>query len=101
MAAGPEPLEQERHPIHFRRQQASPGLWFRRWGAFNPGEHGQSRRSFDWQRWRAADHRNLIGQSPKHVAQCQLFAGETQFFPGKAQFFGQPLFLLRQRVQPG
>ena len=32
--------EQERHPFHVRRQQASPGLQFRRCRAFNPGERG-------------------------------------------------------------
>ena len=61
MAAGPEPLKQERHPFHNRRQQAGTGLWFRRCRAFHAAERRQSRLCFDRQRWSAAIHRHFIG----------------------------------------
>ena len=62
VAAGPEPLEQERHPFHNRRQQASTGLWFRRCrGLPRSRAAGKSRLSFNRQRRSPAIHRHFLG----------------------------------------
>ena len=61
MAAGPEPVEQERIAERHHSQRGGAGLWFRRCQAFNG------------QRWRSTFHRRLWRTALHWYGRCASF----------------------------